>query len=331
MMTSEKRDIRHSPSGKQRIMRAIYIVLILLVIAVPFETAQAPFILNLATYGLIAAIVAISLDVLMGNTSLISFGHAGWYGLGTYTGGLFAKYVSADIVLALLACMIVAGIIAFVIGRVLITQIGKTFAILTLAFSQILFSLVFVASGVTGGEDGLQGIPQATFMGWQIASPDAWYWIVLGVVATLLLVAIGVRCAPIGKTWLAIKENEQRGQFIGLNTFRMKLSAYVVSACLAAMGGGMYALFAGSTSPDALNWFASGKILMYVILGGVGTIVGPAIGAIAFTFAEYYVSAVSESWLIYFGGLFVLVVIVAPGGLFGLLRMKLSGVKNERN
>lgn len=285
---------------------------------IPFATVGAPFLLNLATLALIAAIAAISLDLLMGNTALISFGHAGWYGLGAYVGGLFAKLVSTDIVLVLVASVGVAALVSFLIGLILIRQIGKTFAILTLAFSQILFSLVFVASSVTGGEDGLQGVPQPTCFGWSISDPRVWYWLVLSVVALLLAAAMFVRRSPIGTTWLAVRENEQRARFIGIGTFPLKLAAYVASASAAAVAGALFVLFSGSASPELLNWYESGKILMYVILGGAGTIVGPAIGAVAFTFAEHYVSAVSESWLIYFGGLFIVIVIVAPGGLFGL-------------
>ncbi|CAN5401371.1 hypothetical protein BH09PSE6_BH09PSE6_13130 [soil metagenome] len=297
-------------------------IALLLAIAFPWLVARAPFMLTLACYALIAAIVAISLDLLMGNTPLISFGHAAWYGLGSYTGGLFAKWLSADIVLVLVSCLVIAAIASWVMGEILVRQVGKTFAILTLAFGQILFALVYVASAYTGGEDGLQNIPQPTFLSLRIESTQTWYWILLALVIVAATAMSLVGRAPLGQTWLAVKENELRARFIGIDTHRMKLVAYVGSASLAALAGGLFALFAGATSPDSLGWFESGRILMYVILGGAGTIIGPAIGAVAFTFAEYYVSARSEAWLIYFGGLFVIVVIVAPGGLYGVLRAR---------
>lgn len=300
------------------------LLVVVAAIALPFLAADAPFVISLASYALIAAIVAISLDLLMGNTPLISFGHAGWYGLGAYVGGLFAKQVSAEFVLVVLAAMAVAALLALGIGLILVRQVGKTFAILTLAFSQILFSLVFVAGHWTGGEDGLQGIPQPTVFGAVVSDPRTWYWTLLGIALALVVGALAVRRSALGQTWLAVKVNEQRARFIGIATFRMKLAAYVVSAAVAALAGALFALYSGSATPDTMSWYESGKILMYAILGGVGTIVGPAIGAVAFTVAEHNVSAVSESWLIYFGGLFVLVVIVAPGGLLGLFHQALA-------
>jgi branched-chain amino acid transport system permease protein len=286
----------------------------------PALSGSYPFMMTLACYALIAAVVAISLDLLMGNTALLSFGHAAWYGLGSYIGGLFAKLVSTDLLLGMLCCLLVAAVVSYVIGQVLVRQVGKTFAILTLAFGQILFSLTYVFSNVTGGEDGLQSIPQPTLLTLRIASTQAWYWLLLGLLAATVVALMALRRAPIGQTWLAVKQNEQRASFIGVDIHRMKLAAYVASAALASVAGGLYALFAGATSPDAMSWFESGRILMYVILGGVGTIIGPAIGAVVFTFAEYYVNSKSEAWLIYFGGLFVVMVIVAPGGIYGYLR-----------
>jgi branched-chain amino acid transport system permease protein len=199
-----------------------------------------------------------------------------------------------------------------------VRQIGKTFAILTLALSQIFYALVFVLSGWTGGEDGLQGVPLMTVLGRQVTSPQAWYWLLYGVLVLALAGALYLRTTPLGRAWLAIRENTERSRFIGIDAGRLKLMSYVISAALAALAGSMFVLFNGAVSPDVLHWFESGKILMYVVFGGIGTIVGPVVGAIVFTFAEHYVSSFTDSWLIYFGGLFVIFVIVAPGGLFGL-------------
>ena len=289
--------------------------------ALPLATTQSPFILALASQALIAAIVALSLDILVGNTGLLSFGHAGWYGAGGYTAGLIAKTVSPEILIALPLAVGSVALGAALVGSILIRQIGKTFAILTLALSQIFYSLVFIAAHWTGGEDGLQGIPIATLAGVQVTGARAWYWILYG--ALLLMVALGLylRITPLGRAWLAIKDNTERAQFVGIPVNRLKLLAYVLSASVAALAGGLFAVFNGAISPDTLGWFESGKILMYVVLGGVGTVVGPVLGAIAFTFAEHYVSSFTGAWLIYFGGLFVLIVIVAPGGLFGLVSL----------
>lgn len=286
---------------------------------VPLAAGNAPFLLTLASQALIAAIVALSLDLLVGNTGLLSFGHAGWYGLGGYAAGLAAKAITPEMLVVLPLAMALAAMTAGAIGAILTRQVGKTFAILTLALSQIFYSLVFVASKWTGGEDGLQGIPIPRLAGFEVTTPSAWYWTLYVVLLCTLALGLYLRRTPLGRAWLAIKSNGERAQFIGIPVARLKLFAYVLSAAIGALAGGLFALFNGAVSPDTMSWFESGKILMYVVLGGVGSIIGPVLGAGVFTFAEHYVSSLTGAWLIYFGGLFVVIVIVAPGGLFGLL------------
>ncbi|WP_287885659.1 MULTISPECIES: branched-chain amino acid ABC transporter permease [Paracoccus] len=286
-------------------------------LCLPFASAGQPFLLMLASHALIAAILALSLDMLTGNTGLLSFGHAAWYGFGAYVAGLLSKSVSSDIAVLILLTLAATLLVSGAVGAILVRQVGKTFAILTLALSQIMFALVFVFSDITGGEDGLQGIPMATSFGAQIVSPTTWYAILLGALLLALAGALHIRRAPLGRAWLAIRENSERARFIGMNVTLLKLISYMISASLASLAGVLFVLFNGATSPDLLHWLESGKVLMYVVLGGVGTIFGPVIGAVVFTLAEHYVSSFTDAWLIYFGALFVLIVIVAPGGLFG--------------
>jgi branched-chain amino acid transport system permease protein len=284
----------------------------------PVLLTGQPFLITLAAQANIAAIVALSLDLLIGNTGLLSFGHAAWFGIGGYAAGLLAKLLSPELLILLPLTMFIAAAISALTGAILVRQIGKTFAILTLALSQVFYSLVFVTARWTGGEDGLQGIPIPTLAGFQIISPAAWYWVVYAVLLLALAFALYLRRTPLGKAWLALKSNTDRARFIGIPVLGLKISAYVLAAAFAALAGALLALLNGATSPDTMDWVQSGNILMYVVLGGVGTIVGPVLGAIAFTFAQNYVSGLTDAWLIYFGGLFVIVVIVVPGGLFGL-------------
>ena len=286
--------------------------------AIPVLIPEQPFMVTLGSQALVAAIVALSLDLLIGNTGLLSFGHAAWFGIGGYVAGLFGKVVSSELLIVLPVTVLVTACVAALFGAVLVRQIGKTFAILTLALSQVFYSLVFVASRWTGGEDGLQGIPIPTLAGQQVFNPAAWYWVVYGVLLLLLGAALATRHSPLGRAWLALRSNADRARFIGIPVFGLKLLAYVAAAAVAALAGALLALLNGATAPDTLSWLQSGNILMYVVLGGVGTLVGPVLGAIAFTFAQNYISGLTDAWLIYFGGLFVVVVIVAPGGLFSL-------------
>jgi len=286
----------------------------------PWLTQGAPFILFLACHALIAALLAVSLDMLMGNTGLLSFGHGAWYGLGAYVTGLLAKHFSSEMLVALPLAILTAVLIASAVAFILVRQIGKAFAILTLALGQVFYALVFIASKYTGGEDGLQGVPTPTLFSMELSSSAAWYWLLYVSLVVVLLSASWVRQSPLGKAWVGLTDNPERAAFIGLDVFRLKFMAYVGSAGVAAFAGGMFALFNGAASPDTLHWFESGKILMYVVLGGVGTLFGPALGAIVFTVSEHYVSSFTDSWLIYFGALFVVVVIAAPGGIAGLIQ-----------
>jgi branched-chain amino acid transport system permease protein len=316
------RPLTLAPERKSAPMTKLLLVLLIVAGAViPLLVKNSPFLMLLASHALIAGIVALSLDVLTGNVGLLSFGHATWYGFGAYGAGLAAKHLSPELFVVLPLTAAAAAVTALLIGLILVRQVGKTFAILTLALSQIAFAAVFVFSMVTGGEDGLQGIPSPTLLGIAINRPDVWYWLLYAALVASLALALHVRRSPMGKTCIAIRENTERARFIGIDVGRVKLLAYISSAALAAMAGGLHALFTGAASPDLLHWTESGKILMYAVLGGVGTLVGPVIGAGAFTVAEHYVSSWTDSWQIYFGGLFVLVVIVAPGGLFGVGRV----------
>ena len=309
-----------APAGRSLTRHAGTLALAALIVvgaSLPLWTQNSPFLLMLAAQAVIAGILALSLDMLTGNTGLLSFGHAAWYGFGAYTAGLASRY-TAELLLLLPFVIAVTSLVALATGAILVRQIGKSFAILTLALSQILQALVFVLSDITGGEDGLQGIPTATVLGLPLQRNDFWYWLLYGILVLVLLGALALRRAPLGRAWLAIRDNTERARFIGIRVNGVKLVAYTISAALAAVAGALLALFNGAASPDLLGWYKSGQVLMYVVLGGVGTIVGPILGATLFTFAEHFVSSLTDAWLIYFGGLFVLIVIVAPGGLFGV-------------
>lgn len=319
-MTTALQTTGRSSPARMRPLLVLGLLAIFLSALVPVFTRDQPFLVVLASHALIAAMVAVSLDTLTGNTGLLSFGHAGWFGLGGYVTGLLSKSVTTEMLLLLPMAALLIMVLSFIFGQIFMRQVGKAFAILTLAFSQVLYALVFVLSRITGGEDGLQGIPSPTIVGIRIAGPQAWYWLLLAFLIGFLALVLYLRVTPLGKAWLGVRENAERATFVGLNVFRLKVTAYVISAMLASVAGGLFVLFNGAISPESLHWFESGKMLMYVVLGGVGTIVGPAVGAVIFTLAENYISSLTNSWLVYFGALFVFIVIVAPGGIFGLVR-----------
>jgi len=296
----------------------------------PFAVGSDSFLLVLLSHALIAGLVALSLDWLLGTTGLMSFGHAAWYGLGAYTAGVVAKSWSSDILLCLAAAMLAVVVLAAPVGAILVRQIGKAFAILTLALGQILYTAIFLAPGLTGGEDGLQGIPVPTFFGLQIAQFQTWYWILFACTVLAVALSLVVRRTPLGHALAAIKENPDRARFIGVRVTRLRLLAYVASAALAALAGALFAFFNGGVSPENLHWMESGKILMCVILGGVGTFIGPVFGGLAFTVAQHYISSVSNSWLIYFGLLMIGLVLFAPKGIHGIWQSAARRMRQRR-
>jgi branched-chain amino acid transport system permease protein len=295
----------------------------------PFVVGSDSFILVLMSHALIAGLVALSLDMLLGTTGLMSFGHGAWYGLGAYVAGIMAKSTSTEILLCVAVATVSAALLAAAVGFILVRQVGKAFAILTLALGQIVYTAIFLAPGLTGGEDGLQGIPVPTFFGRAINEFQTWYWILYGCVLAAVLGALFVRRSPLGNAWAAIRENPERAQFIGMNVARLKLLSYVISAALAAAAGALFAFFNGGVSPETLQWFESGKILMCVILGGVGTFVGPVLGGMVFTIAQHYISSVSNAWFIYFGLLMIALVLFAPRGIQGLWTAALAQLRKQ--
>jgi branched-chain amino acid transport system permease protein len=286
----------------------------------PLIVEPTSFVLILASHALIAGLFGLSLDMLLGTTGMISFGHAGWYGLGAYTAGITAKMVSPDIFVSVATAMLVVAILAAAVGVILVRQMGKAFAILTLALAQIMYTAVFLAPSITGGEDGLQAIPPPTFFGAQLVEFRTWFWVLYGIVAVATLLAILCRRTPLGEAWAAIRENQERARFIGIDVNALKLMSYVVSAAMAGAAGALFAFFNGSVAPEVVHWAESGKVIMYVILGGVGTFIGPVLGAGVFTVAQHYISSFSGEWMIYFGVLMIVLVLFAPRGIYGLLQ-----------
>ena len=323
--------VNMSAQSRRHLPNAMSAGLLLVFVAgscLPFIVGSDSFLLVLLSHALIAGLVALSLDMLLGTTGLMSFGHGAWYGLGAYVAGIVAKTTSADILVCVATATLITALLAAAIGAILVRQIGKAFAILTLALSQIMYTAIFLAPDLTGGEDGLQGIPVPTFFGHAITQFQTWYWILYGCVTVAVIAALFIRRSPLGNAWAAVKENQERAQFIGMNVTQLKLLSYVVSAALAGFAGALFAFFNGGISPETLQWFESGKILMCVILGGVGTFIGPVLGGMVFTLAQHYISSISNAWLIYFGILMIGLVLFAPKGIHGIWIAATSRIRN---
>lgn len=278
--------------------------------------------LSILTDLLIFGLFALSLDLIMGYTGMVSFGHAAYFGLGAYGSALVLIHFGQPIPVALLAGALLAGIIAVPVGWFSTRAREIYFAMLTLAFAQLLYTVAYKWRDLTGGSDGIAGVPKTTLYwgGPSLAGPHAFYGVVAVAVVLSLVVCRAVVASPFGRALQAIRENERRFVSLGRDPRVFKLAVFVIAATFAGLAGALFAPFRGFASPEVMFWVLSGQGLMMVITGGIGTLVGPIIGAMVFILIQEILSSYTEHWMIFTGAIFVLMVIFLPGGLVGTAR-----------
>ena len=287
-----------------------------------FPAAFGTYPVKLLQEILIWGIFAMSLDLLMGHAGLVSFGHSAFFGAGGYVAALtltrFPGVLSALVLPAL-----AAGVVAWLIGILAIRVSGVYFIMLTLAFSQMFHAYAFQVAWL-GAEDGLVGIPRAALLGLDTSRPWAFHAYVVTVAAAAALFLWRVTRSPFGHVLRGLHENEGRMEAIGYAVRRYKLLAFVLAGTLAGVAGALYAQFSGSITPDAFFWTTSGEALLMVVIGGVGTLGGAVLGAAVFILLQSLVSTYTERWMLILGVTFVLLVLVAPGGIVGLIRARVG-------
>jgi len=278
--------------------------------------------LSILTDLLIFGLFALSLDLIMGYTGMVSFGHAAYFGLGAYGSALVLIHFEQPIPIALLTGAVLAGVIALPVGWFSTRATGIYFAMLTLAFAQLLYTVAYKWRDLTGGSDGIAGVPKTTLFwgGPSLASAGAFYAVVAVAVVVSLVACRAIVTSPFGRALQAIRENERRFVSLGRDSRPFKLTVFVIAATFAGLAGALFAPFRGFASPEVMFWVASGQGLMMVITGGIGTLVGPVIGAMVFILIQEILSSYTEHWMIFTGLIFVLMVIFLPGGLVGTAR-----------
>jgi len=299
-------------------MRAIGLVVLLAMLAFPFLVGDYPRALLAEIY--IFAIFAMSLDLLLGFTGLMSLGHAAFFGLGAYAVAILGTLVGVNAWLALAAGILVAAIGAALIGFFCVRLSGIPFLMLTLAFSQLVFSVALKWRDLTGGSDGMAIPDKPSFFGVELSNSLAMYFMALAFLLVAYWALRRLLNAPLGHIFVGIRENEPRMLAIGFNTRAYKLLSFIVAGAFAGLAGGLYAIFNSFISPDAIYWTSSGDILIMTMLGGAGTLIGPAIGAGVFLLMKNVVSSYSDHWLAIIGAVFICCVLFFPGGIWGTLR-----------
>ena len=301
-------------------------------------TVASPFQTITICYGLVFAIAALGFNLLLGYTGLLSFGHSAYFGTGAYVVALLVKYLGvASMELFVLAGILGSIAVAALFGVVCVRYTRIFFGILTLALSQVLWSLALKLFWVTGGSDGLR-VPTPTLLG-GLGGPGAdkvefiahryyYYVLILFLVATVAMWVIVN--SPFGKALQAIRDNETRAEFVGVQVWKYRWIAFVISGAFTGLAGALWVPLNGLTTPDILYWPFSGRIVFFTVLGGFRTFVGPIVGAIAYNYLETYAVGFTVYWQLVLGIVLVLLVLTMPTGLVGTAIQIFERVRRAR-
>ena len=297
--------------------RLLFLLCVALLLAFPFVGAGA-FTTTLLTEALILGIWAMSLDLLVGFTGLVTFGHAAGFGLAAYAAGYFAQHVSSEFLVVLAVAQAVVVAVALLTGFVVSRISGVAFAIITLAISQVLLQIGVAWVPVTGGMDGLIGVPLPRLFG-RTVDPGQSFYLMTAVALILVYLALErLVNSPFGRTLQAIRSSEQRAAAIGINVHLHKWASFVISWFVAGIAGTLLVFMKAGTTPRVFHWYESGNVLAVTIFGGLGTLFGPVAGAIVVVFLRDQVTTLFTAWQFSFGLAFVLAVIFLPTGLAGV-------------
>jgi branched-chain amino acid transport system permease protein len=318
--------------GKLTRRRAVHLgTLLFLLLLPPVALAlDEPFYVSLASRILIYGLAAASLDLILGYGGMVSFGHAAFFGAGGYVVGiLFVHGFEGSDVLGLIPgsdnalmvwplAVLVAGLLALVIGAVSLRTGGVYFIMITLAFAQMLY-FFFVSLEAYGGDDGLSMYGRSRIPGIDLTADATFYYVCLALLLLFLGICHRLVGSRFGMVILGVRENERRMAALGFPTYRYKLACFSIAGAAAGLAGALIANQTEFVSPSLMHWTRSGEIMVMVILGGMGTLFGPVFGAAAFLMLEEVLSTWTEHWMIVLGPVLIFVVRFARRGIYGWL------------
>jgi branched-chain amino acid transport system permease protein len=269
----------------------------------------------LSTEVVILALLATSYNLIFGYAGMVSFGHAAFFGLGAYAMAILTKDYGNPMIVGLLIAPLVAAIFALVIGWFCMRTIRLYFSLLSLAFAQLLYVIAFQWQGLTGGSDGIQGVPRPEILG----SYASYYYFALGITLVCLVLMWFIVNSPFGWSLRAIRENTQRSQFLGINDRLYKLIAFTLAGTFAGVAGGLYCQFQKWADPEILFWTTSANPVLMSILGGMFSFVGPSIGAVVFVALREIIKVRTDYWPLVLGLVLLTLVLTLPGGIVGFV------------
>ncbi|MEH6446459.1 MAG: branched-chain amino acid ABC transporter permease [Oceanospirillaceae bacterium] len=324
--------------NKEQILNIVILVLLVVLPCLALAIDE-PFYITLLTKVVILALAGVGLNLALGLGGLISFGHAAFFGIGGYVAGILASHVlndellfsifgmdvsgSTNMLFIWFIAILISGLFAALIGYFSLRTKGVYFIMLTLAFAQMIY--YFAISWPTyGGEDGLSIYVRNGFLGLNTLDPIVFFAICSSLLLACLYLVHIVQNSHFGAALQASRQNEQRLAAVGIKPFGIQLTAFIISAMITALAGALFADLNRFVSPDMLSWHTSGEIMIFVILGGVGRLFGPVVGAALFILFEYYLGGVTEHWALFLGVVLLAVVLFARGGIVGLLAGELK-------
>jgi ABC-type branched-subunit amino acid transport system ATPase component/ABC-type branched-subunit amino acid transport system permease subunit len=272
-----------------------------------------------ATEVVVFAMACMALNILVGYTGLVSFGHGAWFGLAAYAAALLQRdLMPGSFIGPVIGGVVIVALLAAPFGYLFLRRRGVYFALLTLALAAMLYVVAFRWTEVTGGENGLGGITRPTWFGVDFESSTNYYWLVAAIAFVVLIVLWRFHNSTVGSVLVAIRENEQRARFLGYPVNNYKLAAFVLSASITGLAGILLLYKNRMTSADPINVAFSGELLAMVVIGGMRSFIGPAIGALFYVLFREFLSIYTENWLFWLGLIFVAFVVFSPTGLVGV-------------
>lgn len=305
----------------------------LLAVALLALALDEPFIITLATKVAILALAGVGLNIALGLGGMVSFGHAAFFGLGGYATGVLASHAlnyqplmqapfliegTTQMLIIWPVAMILAGIAALAIGALSLRTTGIFFIMITLAFAQMIYYFA-ISWPAYGGEDGLSIYVRSEFPGLNTLDPIQFFLIAFVLLGAAIWFAATLAASRFGLALRAARQNDVRVQAVGIAPYRIRLTAFVISAMLTGLAGALFADLNRFVSPSMLDWHTSGQIMVFVILGGVGRLCGPLVGAAIYILLEHYLGGLTDFWQLPLGLLLLAVVLFARGGVIGVL------------
>ena len=297
------------------------------------KMADEPFMITLATKVAILALAGVGLNLALGLGGMVSFGHSVFFGIGGYAMGILASHAQSYEAMfewpflfegtkfmpaIWLVAIVTSGLAALAIGALSLRTSGVYFIMITLAFGQMFFYFT-ISWPAYGGEDGLSIYVRNGFPGLNTLDPIQFFGVCFGVLVVVLFAMSRLSHSGFGLALSAARQNQERVQAVGIGVFRLRLAAFTISGAITGLAGALFADLNRFVSPTMFSWQTSGEIMVFVILGGVGRLYGPVVGAALFIALEHVLGGLSDYWHIYLGALLLLVVLFARGGLIGLL------------